>query len=67
VATEDFLFIIIEIATLLGVVEDLLTFTFDKVDEKSTQEQLTIKTACWSWTRYWWVQVWQQKTFPIDI
>jgi hypothetical protein len=45
VATEDFLLIIIKIATLLGVVEDLVTFTFEKVDKKSTQEQLTIKTA----------------------
>jgi hypothetical protein len=44
VATEDFLLIIIKIATLLGVVEDLVTFTFEKVDGKSTQEQLTIKT-----------------------
>ena len=27
------------------MVEDLVTFTFEKVDKKSTQEQLTIKTA----------------------
>jgi hypothetical protein len=33
VATEDYLFIIIEIATLLGVDKDLVTFTFDKVNE----------------------------------
>ena len=26
------------------MVEDLVTFNFDKVDGKSTQEQLTIKT-----------------------